>query len=183
MHSRQPLALRYNAAMTDALTPENNTGTPQHSPDRPVWPDALEAPESSDVLALLDAFWHTLARLGDRLGRSELLLADESVGQLRGIVLQMMLALNGIRRPPATEHLNGYLGASQRQAMERTLLRTDPGQEGMVGQAVALVVIYRWYAPQLAAHFALHEPTALEADVLARLQAGLFDWPAAIATD
>jgi hypothetical protein len=169
--------------MTDALTPENHIDTPQHNPGRPRWPDALEAPEPGDVLALLIAFWHTLDRLGDRLGRGELLLADESVGQLRGIVLQMMLALNGIRRPPTTEHLNGYLGASQRQAMERTLLRTDPGREGMVGQAVALVVIYRWYAPQLAARFSFQEPAALEADVLARLQAGLFDWPAAIATD
>ncbi|MEZ4555344.1 MAG: aminoglycoside 6-adenylyltransferase [Caldilineaceae bacterium] len=151
--------------------------------DMPTWPDALEAPTPAAVEALLHTFWDVLTQVGDRLVRAELLLADEAIGELRRTVLAMMLALNGIRRPPATEHLNGYLGASQRQAMERTLYRADPGREGMIGQAVALVVIYRWYAPQLAARFGFTEPAAREAAVLQQLEATLFDWPAAITTD
>ena len=96
-HSSQPIALCYNALMNENPLPAHNTAP--HA-----WPDTLEAPAPEQVRALMDDFWHTLRVLGTRLTRNELLLADEAVGSLRGIVLQMMLALNGIRRPPGTRH-------------------------------------------------------------------------------
>ena len=95
----------------------------------------------------------------------------------------MMLALNGITYPTDTTHLNTYLGTSQRAAMEKTLLMPSVAAESWIGQAVALVVIYRWYAPQLVAAYSLVYDDRLEADTLARLHAELPDWPSAITTD
>lgn len=93
-----------------------------------------------------------------------------------------MLALNGIAWPSSDLHLNLYLSARQRAALERTLIAPAASGESWIGQAVALTVIYRWYAPQLAAAFGLEQPAGLEAEVWAELRAAVYGWPAEVST-
>jgi hypothetical protein len=147
------------------------------------WPDALALPEPTRVSQLLRDFWRSLAGLPDLLNRQEHLLAEMTTAELRRMVIEMMLALNGISWPDGTRHLNSYLGESQRAALQRTLLLPEVSAESWIGRAVALVVIYRWYAPQLTDKFALAYPQALEEETLAHLQRHLPDWPLAITTD
>ncbi|MCB9139722.1 MAG: hypothetical protein H6642_15375 [Caldilineaceae bacterium] len=148
-----------------------------------AWPDALEAPSRNFVAGQLSAFWTTLARLPELLEKEERLLAADLLHDLRTVVIDLMLALNGIRRPPETVNLNRYLSVNQRTALERTLTAPSPAGESWIGQAVALTVIYRWYAPQLTARFGLDYPQAQEDAAWARLRAGIFEWPAAITSD
>ena len=147
-----------------------------------AWPDPLQPADPAQITLLLEHFWRTLAKLPELLARQEFLLAAELTATLRRTVLELMLALNGIAWPAGTAHLNGYLGASQRAAIEKTLLAPGAGAESWIGQAVALVVIYRWYAPQLVEAHTLAYPHAAEESALARLRA-LPGWPLAIQTD
>jgi hypothetical protein len=150
------------------------------------WPDALQPPQPAQIQEYLDSFWTELATLADLLPREQYLLAAEQLYTLRQIVLQMMLALNGIQRP-ATRDLNTYLSANQRTALEKTLLLPSTDQEigadGWIGQAVSLVVIYRWYAPQLTTKHHLRYPHAQEREAWEALTAHLPTWPQAITTD
>lgn len=149
----------------------------------PDWPDALQMPDPQCVQHILEAFWHRLRELPDLLAREEYLLADALTIEARHLVLQMMLALNGIRYPEETRHLNTYLGKSQRQAIEKTLVALSVGTSTWSGRAVALIVIYRWYAPQLAEKFNLTQPHTLEEAVLMHLQTGIPNWPLHIETE
>lgn len=152
----------------------------------PSWPDTLQAPQPRHIQQLLTSFWSELVLLGDLLPRQQFLLAAEQVNTLRQTVLEMMLALNGIQRP-STNDLNLYLGASQRAALEKTLLLPSVVHEtladALVGQAVALVVIYRWYAPQLGAKYGLLYPQAEEKAAWEELLARLPAWPEQVTTE
>lgn len=148
-----------------------------------TYPDDLHPPDPARVQHLLAHFWLLLAGLPELIARDEHLLAGELTADLRRSVGEMMLALNGIARPAATRHLNTYLGASQRAALEKTLQAPTVDGATWLGQAVALVVIYRWYAPQLVERLALHYPAAVERETLAILQSKLQDWPVQITTD
>jgi hypothetical protein len=152
----------------------------------PRWPDALQPPHAEQIQELLLNFWTDLAVLSDLLPRGQLLLAAEQLHSLRQSVLQMMLALNGIQRP-ATRDLNTYLSANQRAALEKTLLMptVDPAEwaESWIGQAVSLVVIYRWYAPQLVAKHKLRYPHTEEKAAWDALIAKLPTWPRQITTE
>ena len=147
------------------------------------WPDDLRPVEREEVAQLLQDFWQQLARLPELVSRNEHLLCAACTGELRQIVLRMMLALNGITWPAQTRHLNGYLSKSQAAAIEKTLLAPAVAAETWIGQAVALVVICRWYAPQLVAAYNVPAPDASEQATLALLHASLPDWPATITTD
>jgi hypothetical protein len=147
------------------------------------WPDALRPAEQGEVAQLLQDFWRQLALLPELAARDEHLLCATCTGELRLIVLRMMLALNGISYPAETRRLNGYLSDSQRAAIEKTLVTPSVGTASWIGQAVALVVICRWYAPQLAAAYHVPAAEAVEQETLALLAATLPDWPAAITTD
>ena len=147
-----------------------------------AWPDPLQPAAATEVAARLEDFWQTLARLPDLLERQEHLLAAATTTALRRSVLELMLALNGIAWPAGTTHLNTYLSANQRAAIEKTLLAPNVSAESWIGQAVALVVIYRWYAPQLTAKYALDYPQTAEEAALAALH-HLPDWPLTITTD
>lgn len=153
---------------------------------KPSWPDSLQPPHPAQIQALLDAFWPDLAGLADLLPRRQFLLAAEQIHTLRNTVLEMMLALNGIQRP-ATRDLNTYLSANQRTALEKTLLLPNVDStnwaDGWIGQAVSLVVIYRWYAPQLVAKHHLVYPRAQEQTAWATLVEKLPTWPTAITTE
>jgi hypothetical protein len=147
------------------------------------WPDPLQPASAADVATYLQDFWHELAPLADLLNRQEYLLAEQQISRLRQLVLNMMLALNGIKRPAQTRHLNTYLSSSQRAALQKTLIVPNERSESWLGCAVALVVIYRWYAPQLVQRFEVAYPRALETATLAQLQSNLADWPLSITTD
>jgi hypothetical protein len=147
-----------------------------------VWPDPLEKSDADQVAQELSAFWTTLAGLPELVRHDECLLAAELVQSLRGIVIDLMLALNGIRRPTDTRRLNGYLSPSQRTALERTLTAPAAQMDAWIGQAVALTVIYGWYAPQLTARFDLTYPQALEEEVWQTLSNGISAW-ASITSD
>lgn len=150
------------------------------------WPDSLQPPDRLRVQELLDTFWAEVAPLADLLPRQQFLLAAEQLHTLRQIILQMMLALNGIQRP-TTRDLNTYLSHSQRTALEKTLLlpSVDVAQQadGWVGQAVSLIVIYRWYAPQLVAKYGLKYPLVLEQQANSTLLKSLPTWPQEITTN
>ena len=145
------------------------------------WPDPLQKPDPARIQALLAEFWQALTELPALIDRDEQLLCQATTTTLRAIVLEMMLALNGIAYPTGTRHLNSYLGASQRAAIQKTLLAPAIEGDVWIGQAVALVVIYRWYAPQLVAALALVYPQAAEDAALATLSQ-LSAWPLTITT-
>lgn len=148
-----------------------------------TWPDPLQRGEAAEVAQLLENFWQQLALLPDLLIREEHLLCATCTNELRQIVLRMMLALNGIAYPAGTCHLNTYLSASQRAAIEKTLIAPFVAAESWIGQAVALVVIFRWYAVQLVDAYGVPAAYSLEQETLALLQARLPNWPANITTD
>lgn len=147
------------------------------------WPDPLEPPDPARMAAALAEFWQTLDRLPGLINRGEQILAERTTSALRELVLELMLGMNGIRPPAQTAHLNGYLGESQRRALEKTLVALTPSAAAWIGRAVACVTIYRWYAPQIVDRFGAEYPAALEAQVLAHLRDALPAWPAAITTE
>ena len=148
-----------------------------------TWPDPLSRPEATRIQWLLEAFWHQLNTLPDLINRGEHVLAERSTATLRDLIIEMMLALNGIQWPTATKHLNSYLGASQRAVLEKTLVTPEVSPEAWIGRAVALCVIYRGYAPQLVEKYNLTYPQVLEAEVWAQLQCKLPDWPLTVTTE
>ena len=147
------------------------------------WPDPLQSPDPSRVQQLLSEFWLRLAALPDLIARREHLLAEQNTTELRAIIIEMMLALNGIQPPGQTRHLNSYLGESQRAALERTLIAPSVSNESWIARAVALTVIYKWYAPQLVARFDLTFPAQLEQEVWGQLQSTLAEWPVSLTTE
>jgi len=147
------------------------------------WPDALLAPDRARIQQALEEFWLLLAELAESLAAREILLASERAATLRNLVLELMLALNGIRRPVQIRSLNRYLSQSQREALEKTLITPRPDSDAYIGQAVALVVIYRWYAPQLVDKFGLAYPAVAEQEVWQRISRLLPDWPLSVTTD
>ena len=153
------------------------------SVDARQWPDKLNAPKPDAIQRLLVDFWQEQRILADQLARGEQLLAASTVSELRTIVLSMMLALNGIERPAATRHLNDYLSENQRRALEQTLKLPAVDADSWIGQAVALTVIYRWYAPQLVERHNLVYPQRLEEEVWSNLRSALPAWPAEVTTD
>lgn len=150
---------------------------------KPTWPDLLQPPDPIQIQQLLDGFWVTISKLAELIPRNEHLLAEEVTSQLRNIVLDMMLALNGIQRPVGTIHLNGYLGESQQRVLEKTLVAPSVSGESWLGRAVALTVIYHWYAPQLVEKFEVAYPQKQESQALSQLQDSLPDWPLSIQTE
>lgn len=147
-----------------------------------AWPDALHPPAPAQLQQCLTRFWECLAELAGLLPNGEILLAAEQVAEARAIVIHMMLGLNGIQRPPETRRLNAYLSAAQRAALEKTLVAPSGEPRDWLGQAVALVVIYRWYAPQLVNCLGLIYPSAVEEAVWTHLTQALPDWPQIIIT-
>lgn len=144
------------------------------------WPDPLAPPSPARVGDLLESYWLTLERLPDLLQRNEAILAEALTAELRRIVIELMLAMNGIAWPMGTVHLNGYLGDSQRAVLERTLVAPEPSSNAWLARAVALTVIYGWYAPQCVDRFHVPMPEATRHRVWAALCAALPDWPQSI---
>lgn len=147
-----------------------------------TWPDPLSPADATHVQDALEQFWKILATLPDLIERRENLLAADTTARLRQLVVEMMLALNGIAYPTHTRHLNTYLSDAQRAAIEKTLLAPSVSAESWIGQAAALVVIYRWYATQLVDKYHLVYPQAAEEAAWSHLRR-LPDWPLVIATE
>ena len=147
------------------------------------WPDDLSKPTSQEVSELLIDFWTRLADLSEPIARSENLLCAEYSAGIRSILIHLVLALNGITRPDGTRNLNSYLSPHQRRALEKTLVAPAANRDSWIGQAVAMVVIYRWYAPQLVEKYQVPYPAAAERGTLGHLSDALADWPQSITTD
>ena len=150
---------------------------------------AIGLPDVESIDRQLGLFWLLLARLPAVLGRQEQLAAHLLLTEMGTLLIDLVVSLNGGRRPKARARINQYLGQAQLEALERTLeLRTtdwrgEGGKSGnWIGQAVALVVLYRWYAPQLAEKYSLTYPRLAEDRVLAYLSAELNNWPVSITT-
>lgn len=145
------------------------------------WP-ALRPPDRDDVLALLAYFWMPLSRLPAALNRGEHLAAAQLLVDARRSLIDLVVGLNGADRPPSPARINQYLGPAQLEAFEKTLTAKAVDPAAWIGQAVALIVLYRWYAPQLVEIYTVPYPAALERTVLALLSAEVDGWPALIQT-
>ena len=142
----------------------------------------LQKAEAPAVQVALVGFWQQLAHLPAAINRQEHLAALALLQQARLHLTDLVVALNGASRPPSPARINPYLGPAQQEAFEKSLHQTPDFAESWIGQAVALIVLYRWYAPQLVEIYNLTYPTALEETVLALLSAEVSGWPARITT-
>ena len=150
---------------------------------------AIGSPDPELIDMQLRRFWLLLARLPAVVRRQEQLAAHSLLSELRSLLIDLVVSLNGARRPQARARINQYLGQAQREAFERTLgysqlTRRSSAGTGFnwIGQAVSLVVLYRWYAPQLAERHSLPYPQHTEETVLTLLSAELENWPSNITT-
>ena len=137
----------------------------------------------------LRRFWLLLARLPAVAGRQEQLAAHMLLAEMSALLIDLVVSLNGGTRPLAKSRINQYLGPAQREAFEKSLgIRQSGRQERpsggarWIGQAVALVVLYRWYAPQIVEKYSLAYPQLAEDSVLALLSLELENWPERIST-
>lgn len=167
------------------------TGRPPSTSDRfrQLQSGSLKAPASDWVGERLSRFWIVLARLPSVVKRGEHLACHALLSELRTVLIDMVVALNGARRPESAWQVNRYLGAAQREAFEKSLVTVPPvpgsnraGSSSWIGQAVALVVLYRWYAPQLSQMYATPYPQRAEETALNLLDSELEGWPSHITT-
>ncbi len=142
----------------------------------------LNKGEPAAVQLGLTEFWRWLAGLPAVINRGEHLAAAALLHQARESLTDLVVALNGATRPLSLARVNPYLGPAQREAFEKTLPISAVDSESWIGQAVALIVLYRWYAPQLVDMYSVLYPAALETTVLALLSAEVAGWPARITT-
>lgn len=148
-----------------------------------AWRGPKYEPGNPDVVQIgLIGFWRLLTHLPALVNRQEHLAASVLLGQLRSLLVDLVAALNGVTRPPSPTRINGFLGPAQQEAFEKSLHQPAVSGESWIGQAVALIVLYRWYAPQLAEIYAVDYPARLEESVLALLSAEVPGWPALITT-
>jgi predicted nucleotidyltransferase len=145
------------------------------------WP-ALLPPDRDALISSLACFWMPLSRLPAVLNRGEHLAATQLLVDARRVLIELVVALNGAGRPPSPARINQYLGPAQLEAFEKTLPAKTLDPATWIGQAVALIVLYRWYAPQLVEIYTVPYPAALERTVLALLSAEIDGWPALIQT-
>lgn len=145
-------------------------------------------PDSHLIGAQLGQFWLLLAQLPTILERREDLAAHTLLGETRSLLLDLVVALNGATRPTSTARVNRFLGPDQQQAFEKSLGlgrissgATSP-KSNWIGQAVAMIVLYRWYAPQLCEIFCAPYPQQAEDTVLDLMRSRLEGWPAVIET-
>ena len=75
------------------------------------WPDQLQQPDPARVQLILAYFWRLLAELPDRVEQDEQLLCHATTTTLRTLVLEMMLALNGIAYPQTTRQIRTTIWA------------------------------------------------------------------------
>lgn len=149
----------------------------------------IAPPDVEAVDTKLGRFWLLLARLPAVLGRQEQLAAHLLLTEMGTLLIDLVVSLNGGSRPQTKARINRYLGQAQLEAFEKSLGLRKSKRQGefdrganWIGQAVALVVLYRWYAPQLAEKHSLTYPRLAEDCVLTYLKAELKNWPAHIKT-
>lgn len=149
----------------------------------------LGPPNVKTVEKNLARFWLLLGRLPAVVRRREALAAHALVADMRMLLVELVVALNGADRPQSRARINQFLGPAQLAAFENSMGLPHTGQRqeaiqgpNWVGQAVSLVVLYRWYAPQLVERHEIRYPQAAEDAVLALLRGELENWPAQIST-
>ncbi len=140
-------------------------------------------PTAAQVRHAMLHFWAVLSALAGACSRGDHLAAAQLLCQARRHILELVSALNGSGPPPTPARVRPFLGPDQTHALTRTLAQPRGiHRASWIGQAVALVVIYRWYAPQLATRFSLDLPRPVETAVLQRLARSVPGWPARIET-
>lgn len=150
--------------------------------------DHFGPPDPHLIGAQLGQFWLLLAQLPAVLERREDLAANALLGEARSLLIDLVVALNGATRPRSTARVNRFLGPDQQRAFEKSLGLglTSSGAASLksnwIGQAVALIVLYRWYAPQLCDIFCVPYPQQAEETVLDLMRSRLDGWPAVIET-
>lgn len=166
---------------------KQEAGACRAAPDRKR--GSIAPPDIETIDRQLTRFWLLLARLPAVVGRQEQLAAHLLLTELGTLLIDLVVSLNGGSRPQTRARINQYLGPAQREAFEKSLGLRNSGRQSDVGnsanwtgQAVALVVLYRWYAPQLAQKYSLTYPRPAEDSVLAYLADELKNWPASITT-
>ncbi len=153
--------------------------------DQPATPPlpGLRPVNPARVQAALADFWAELAATAVQIAAQDHLAAQARLTRLRTLVLVCMVGLNGVDLPEDLDGIGHLLGPSQRAAMQKTLAAPKVAASAWVGQAVALVVIYRWYAPQLVEKFGLAYPDQAEAQALATVSDLLPQWPQSITSE
>jgi len=150
-------------------------------------PAALRPADPARIQRALADFWTELAATAVQIAAQDHLAAHARLARLRNLVLVCMVGLNGADLPTDLDgNLDGIatlLGPSQRAAIQKTLSVPKATQSAWVGQAVALVVIYRWYTPQLVEKFGLTYPTQVESASLTFVGDCLPNWPQSITSD
>lgn len=169
--------LCYNAAPMQPFRPDPTSIRPLTR-----WPD-LRPADPARIQRTLADFWTELAAAAVQIAAQDPLAAHARLTRLRTLVLACVVGLNGADLPENLDGIAALLGPSQRAAMQRTLAAPSVDPSAWVGQAVALVVIYRWYAPQLVQKFGLTYPDLAESQALARVGRFLPDWPKSITTE
>jgi len=144
----------------------------------PTWPPV----DPLSVRAGLADFWHFLTHLPAVVNRGEHLAAATLLANARAALIDLVVALNGATRPASPTRINPFLGPAQQDAFEKTLCLPAVHSENWIGQAVALIVLYRWYAPQVVEMYTLDYPTRLEETALALFSVEVPGWPARITT-
>lgn len=151
--------------------------------------EAFGPPDAGTVEMQLGRFWLLLARLPAAVRRGEQLAAHLLLTEIHALLIDLVVSLNGGSRLQTKSRINQYLGPAQREAFEKSLGLGQSGRQKSagggakwIGQAVALVVLYRWYAPQLTEKYSLRYPQMAEDTVLALLSAELENWPDRIST-
>ena len=143
-------------------------------------PAHLRPVDPARIAAALAEFWTELSAAAVQIAAQDHLAAHARLTRLRRIVLTCMVGLNGADLPEDLDGVSRLLGPSQRAAIQKTLAAPSVDSAAWVGQAVALVVIFRWYAPQLTEKFGLDYPQQVEVTALERVRRYLPDWPLSI---
>jgi len=163
------------------MKPTRTTSTPNQPVTAPR--PGLRPVNPARIQAALADFWIELAATAAQIAAQDHLAAHARLTRLRNLVLACMVGLNGVDLPDDLDGIAQLLGPSQRAAMQKTLAAPKVAPAAWVGQAVALVVIYRWYAPQLVEKFGLTYPEQIEAQALAEVGDLLSTWPHSITSE
>ncbi len=89
------------------LFPDGDQPAEHGRPGTPYWPERV-----------IPMFIYFLGNLVTVLGRDERIAANQGVGVVRDLLIQLMLAERGVRRTGGAKRLNALLSAEQRATLE-----------------------------------------------------------------
>lgn len=165
------------------MDPKHVVSNPSPDAQAAIGAAPLRPADPARIQATLADFWLELAAAAVQIAAQDQLAAHARLTALRHHLLVCMVGLNGADLPEDLDGIARLLGPSQRAAIEKTLAAPQVDARAWIGQAVSLVVIYRWYAPQLVEKFGLAYPAQVESTALERVGRFLPDWPLTITSE